>query len=302
MSSTWSRSMAYIQEEISKVKGVSLPARSSVLERAVRRKLPVKKLHPNPYDEFCDPKIGPNEGIVRQYVETFRRLMVNGGISYDAQKASFITLEPICVQKIRPEGYMILNGHHRWLAALQAGIPEIPVRIVNLTQKKDLERMISGAKYDRRVTMDLDEVVFTPGPDGKKEKALPFPLNRIYRQDLRYGIPALISFLTREGYDLWLYSAGYYSQDYVERLLKHHHVKVTGVITGIARKDPAVSEAKEEVEQLFRKTYRQTIHLDQATMLCVDHTGRTFSEIPLDENKVWAAEIINLIKEGAADE
>lgn len=301
MSSTRSRSREFIAEEVAKVRGISLPAHSSMLERLFRKKLPLKKLHPNPYDEFCDPAIGPNEGIVQQYAATFRHLKATGGGTIDPLYASLQHLEPICVEKITPEGYMILNGHHRWLGAVQAGLTHIPVKIVNLTQKKDLERMIASAKHDRRITMDLDEVVFTPGPDGKKEKALPFPLNRMYRQELRFGIPALISFFRHRGYDVWLYSAGYYSQDYVEKLLKHHRIRVTGVITGTARKGPKDSGMKEKMDQLFRDTYRQTIHLDQTAILCVDHTGRTFSEVPIDENRVWAAEIINLVKEGKAD-
>ena len=30
--------------------------------------------------------------------------------------------EPIIVQRTKPEGYMILNGHHRWAAAVQTGM------------------------------------------------------------------------------------------------------------------------------------------------------------------------------------
>ncbi|MBQ3705062.1 MAG: ParB N-terminal domain-containing protein [Clostridia bacterium] len=301
MSRTYTQTMEFIMKEVGRVKGVSLPVHASMLERAVRRHLPLRKLHPNPYDEFCNPEIGPNEGIVQRYAAAFRRMKENDAVSSVPLEPENRYMDPIYVQKITPEGYMILNGHHRWLAAVQSGMNRMPVRIVNLTQQKDLERMIAHAKNDKRVTMDLDEVVFTPGPDGGKEKALRFPLNRIYRQELRHGIPALISFLEQKGYDVWLYSAGYYSQDYVEKLLKHHGVKVTGVITGTARKGPKNAGTKEEAERLLRKTYQRTIHVDQNAILCVDHNGGTFSEIPLEEDGVWAAKIIDLVREGKAD-
>ena len=29
--------------------------------------------------------------------------------------------EPLIVEKVHPEGYMLLNGHHRWAAALKTG-------------------------------------------------------------------------------------------------------------------------------------------------------------------------------------
>ena len=48
---------------------------------------------------------------------------------------AYIVNEPIPVEKMYPEGYMILNGHHRWAAALRLGQPEIPVKIVNLTHE-----------------------------------------------------------------------------------------------------------------------------------------------------------------------
>ena len=39
--------------------------------------------------------------------------------------------EPIVVQRAKPDGFLILNGHHRWTAALESGIPKIRAIIVN---------------------------------------------------------------------------------------------------------------------------------------------------------------------------
>ena len=61
----------FVAEEVKKSKG-SLPVHASTLERAVVRKVPVKKLHPNPYDEFCDPEIGPSEEVISRYEQGFR--------------------------------------------------------------------------------------------------------------------------------------------------------------------------------------------------------------------------------------
>ena len=66
--------------------------------------------------------------------------------------------DPITVEKVHPDGYMILNGHHRWAAAMRVGIKMIPVKIVNLTNEVDIEKMLRASNNDKRATLDLDEV------------------------------------------------------------------------------------------------------------------------------------------------
>ncbi|MBP3241914.1 MAG: ParB N-terminal domain-containing protein [Oribacterium sp.] len=33
--------------------------------------------------------------------------------------------DPIIVEKMYPDGYMILNGHHRWAAATRLGLKKV---------------------------------------------------------------------------------------------------------------------------------------------------------------------------------
>ena len=283
---------AFIAAEVSKVKGIAYPVHASQLERLFVRRVKLKRLHPNPYDEFCFPDIGPKEEILAKYKADFRK------IKYDRGAAAYMDSrvgEPLDVQKIRPGGYMILNGHHRWLAAIRAGIKWLPVRIVNLTQEKDIQNMMHHSKNDRRVTLDLEEVVFTAGKDGKKEKPLGFPYNRIYKECPRLGIPALFSFFYTRGYDIWLYSAGYESFDYIQKLLKHYHVHVTGIVTGTARKAPKDTQSSEELEKRMATKYTKTVHVDDTSVLIVDSRNGEFRELPLPGTGSWAAEIMELM-------
>ena len=39
--------------------------------------------------------------------------------------------EPVIVHKMQPDGYLILNGHHRWAAALKTGLDKIRAEIIN---------------------------------------------------------------------------------------------------------------------------------------------------------------------------
>ena len=51
-----------------------------------------------------------------------------------------------------------------------------------------------------KVSFDLDEVLFVSPETHKTEPPLPFPLNRIFKERLRYGTPELIRTLQKLGY------------------------------------------------------------------------------------------------------
>ena len=61
---------AYLEDQIDRYKGVSVPVKTNLLERAFVKKARCKALHPNPEDEFCDLKIGPNYEIISKTTST----------------------------------------------------------------------------------------------------------------------------------------------------------------------------------------------------------------------------------------
>ncbi len=286
----------FIAEEVKKVKGVAVPVHASFLERATVRMAKCSKLHPNPDDEFCFPEIGPSEEIVSNYEKEYRLIRDNPN---SARFLNNSAKYPLTIQKIRPDGYMILNGHHRWIAAVRSGMNKIPVKIVNLTQEKDIRKMLERSKHEKRITLDLEEVVYSSGNNEPTEKPLPFPVNRFYRERIRLGIPALFAYCVSSGYDIWLYSSGYESMDYVRELMKHYHAPVTGIITGTAKKLPKGSDEKEKIEALIAAKYYRTIHADNDTVLCIDNRSKEYREFQLKKENAWSAEIIDII--GALD-
>ena len=114
--------MARILADIDRYKDTQELVKASFLERALTRKVSPDQLHPNPEDEFCFPEIGPNSSIITKYCQEALRL-VDCGLP--------VFPEPIQVVKMKPDGYMILNGHHRWAAAVQVALKKIQVEIVN---------------------------------------------------------------------------------------------------------------------------------------------------------------------------
>ena len=282
----------FLEAETKKSRGSLVPVKASVVERMLIKKAACGKLHPNPEDEFCDPSIGPNYEIISGYVDMIVREHTLQPHSWD---------EPLMVEKVHPSGYMILNGHHRWAAAIRAGMKRVPVAIVNLTQETDIEKMLQTSKHDKRVTLDLDEVVFCSDRDKLAEKPLPFPFSRMYKERIRQGIPALLHFLSKRGYDIWVYTAQYYSYDYIRAYFKRYSVKVDGIITGTARKTKADPEEIKRAESLFAARYAETIHIDNDMLLRTRRDTKEFEEYGLDCDPAdWSHTVISVI-EGLKD-
>ena len=289
-SKTWFED--FISEEVKKYKGVYHPIRVGLLHRLLVRYVPCKRIHPNPDDEFCDPRIGPNNEIISRYAEEIRVERIKEGTAKPFK-------ERVMIQRIYPDGYMLLNGHHRWGAAIRMGQPKIRAKVVNLTQLSDIHDMIRDARHDKRVTLDLDEVVFAQ-PGVPTEKALPFPLNKQLKEPLRLGVQALFRFLKKNGYDIWVYSANYYSMDYIRRYFAAHRAWVDGVVTGTARKGWLSEAERKQLDAMVANKYAQTIHIDNQSLMRVNRGSRDFEEYALSGNPAtWSEEIREII--GAFD-
>ncbi len=72
------------------------------------------------------PNIGPSDRIISEYMDLIRNLQFQRADIFD---------EPVLVNRMKAGGYMILNGHHRWAAALQRGLDRLHVQIMNPEQK-----------------------------------------------------------------------------------------------------------------------------------------------------------------------
>ena len=276
-----------VAEDIEKTGGIMVPVRTLMMERLFVKKVSPGKLHPNPDDEFCSPRVGPNYRIITDYERQFRN---------DGEMRVRTSDDRLQVQKVHPDGYMILNGHHRWAAAMRVGFKKIPVSIINLTQETDIEAMLRNSQHDRRVTLDLDEVIFCAEGEPQ-EKPRHFFFNPLRHERVRLGIPALLHFLAKEGYDIWIYTAGYLSFDDLGNYLKKYAVRVDGIVTGTALKTKTAAGNRQKIEQMIDARYRETVHIDSRMVLRTLHETKEFEEYALGEDTAgWSGDVINIVK------
>lgn len=279
-----------IAEDLKNQKGKMMPVKAGILERLLVRKASCASLHPNADDEFTFDTVGPSYKIIGEYEEKFRFAIRHNQDPMD---------DPLIVEKLHPKGYLLLNGHHRWAAAMRCNIKKVPVKIVNLAQDSDIDKILENSKHDKRVTLDLDEVIFRSKDDKWVEKVPGFPHILKFNNRIKLGIPALFYYLTKNGYDIWVYSANYYSIDDIQRFFRHYSVHVDGIITGTMKRKNNNSEGAVSRESKINAKYKKTIHIDNDMLLVTGSAVQgKFARYDLDASPDdWSRKAIDLIGE-----
>lgn len=80
------------------------------------KKVSISKIKPNLLEEFTNPRIGPSDARLSYH----RKYIAEHGTIE----------EPVLVKLLEDGMYEIIDGHHRWWAAKQMGLTDIPVKVV----------------------------------------------------------------------------------------------------------------------------------------------------------------------------
>ena len=241
-------------------------------------------IHPNPDDEFSFPDVGPSDRIMNDYMRKFCDQMSRGFKPL---------MEPLIVVKTHPRGFMLINGHHRWGAAIMAGVKKVPIKVVNMMLEEEIKDILKNSNHEKRVTLDLDEVVFRSSDDKYIEKRPVLALGKQASKRMRMGIPALFRFLKKNGYDIWVFSANYYSIDDVRRFFKKYSVHVDGIITATSKKEVYNSKAAKAMKELIANKYKETVHIDNDMLVVTRGKGEDFEDYQLDgDDEGWSRDII----------
>ena len=282
---------SFVKEDLQKQQGVFIPIHAGFWERMFLKKVPCSEIHANKDDLFTSDKVGPSYRIITKYQQKYMDAL-------SRRQNPFANSDPILVEKLQPKGYRLLNGHHRWAAAMRVGIKKVPVKVINVATESDIRKILENSTHDKRAALDLEEVVFRPGDDPALEKALGFPKNLRYKQRIRLGIPALFYELSRHGYDIWVYAAEYYSIDDIRDFFRAYSVHVDGIITGISKKMENHAESDVDLEKMIWNKYDATLHIDQKMVLLTRKNGGGFEEYELDATpQDWSKNVITVLEE-----
>ncbi len=278
----------YLRSDLEKTEGLWFPVKARWWEQLLIKNVSPWKLHANIIDEFSSPDIGPNYSIIQDYVENVQRNKRYGQPLFS---------EPLIIEKMRPNGYLLLNGHHRWAAALKLNLKSVPVTLVNTTHAADIVKMLERSTADMRASINLDDVVFCTGDSEQAEKKLPFPASRFFKERVRLGVPALCHTLHELGYDVWVYTSGYSSTDYISRLLKRYQIHVDGILNGVKRlqvgKDASFSKAREMME----KKYRVTLHIDTDSVVRIHTDTKEYEQTVIEsQDGKWSNHVISIVR------
>lgn len=270
----------YVLDDIKNNKGLFHPVKSPAIFRLRPIKVDPRKLHPNPEDEFSMESVGPNWDIIGNYEKSIRHNLTHNLDMFD---------DPLMAVRLDKGGLMILNGHHRWMACINLRIPQIPVKIVNITMDDDVYKIISKSKRDKCITIDLDEVLFVTD-ENEDNSDIPFPQNLIYKKNIRTHASLLIREFQRLGYDVWIYTGSYMSEQYIRGLFLINNCSVDGIVNGLdGKKNP------KKLREIFRTKYSTILHVDNETLTIVNPKTKKYEILDINAgSEGWASAAVSL--------
>jgi len=113
-----------------------------------------------------------------------------------------------------------------------------------------------------RVSFDLDDTLFVVPEKFKTEKALPFPLNKIFRERLRYGTVSLFKYLREHDIEPWIYTTSFRSEKYIRGLFRCYGIRLCEIVNGVRHADEVQRNSYEGLPSKYPSKYRIDLHID----------------------------------------
>lgn len=144
-----------------------------------------------------------------------------------------------------------------------------------------------------RVSFDLDEVLFVSPITHQTEPELIFPLNKIFKERLRLGTPELINKLQAMGYEVWVYTSSFRSENYIKSLFRCYKVRFDGIVNGTRHLNEVQKGHKEILPQKVPGRYNISLHVDDESVICSYGREYGFDAYQLDApDEMWKEKII----------
>ncbi|MDC7279994.1 MULTISPECIES: HAD family hydrolase [Pseudobutyrivibrio] len=153
--------------------------------------------------------------------------------------------------------------------------------------------MINNAGEKMRISFDLDEVLFVSPMTHKVEEPPPFPFNKIYKERLRLGTPALINELQELGFEVWVYTSSFRTESYIRHLFKLYNVRFDGIVNGQRHLKEVQRNNSTILPQKMPSKYRIAFHIDDEKIVCSNGRQYGYETYHLDaEDELWKEKIL----------
>lgn len=144
-----------------------------------------------------------------------------------------------------------------------------------------------------RVSFDLDETLFVDPQTYKTETRPMFPFNIIFKERLRLGTVRLIHELQKEGFEVWVYTSSFRSEQYIKLLFLYYNVKFNGIINATRHQKEVQSGHKEILPQKMPNKYHISLHIDDEEVICSYGREYGFDTYNLNkEDDKWVEKIL----------
>ena len=148
-----------------------------------------------------------------------------------------------------------------------------------------------------RVSFDLDEVLFVNPETHPTEPARVFPFNIIFRERLRLGTPGLVRALQQLGYEVWVYTSSFRTEQYIKMLFLLYGVRFDGIVNAMRHLEEVQKGHSQTLPQKVPSHYRISLHVDDEDVICSYGREFGFEVFQLDApDEYWKEKVIEKAK------
>ena len=113
-----------------------------------------------------------------------------------------------------------------------------------------------------RISFDLDDVLFVSPKRYETEPAPHFPFNLLFKDRLRKGTVKLIHELQQRGFEVWVYTSSFRSEQYIRSLFQRYGVKIDQIVNGQRHEQEVQRGRKTRLPQKMPNLYHISLHVD----------------------------------------
>ena len=153
-------------------------------------------------------------------------------------------------------------------------------------------------RHAMRISFDLDEVLFVDPNYYETEKALSFPLNRIFPERLRKGTVWLIHKLQEEGFEVWVYTSSFRSERYIRSLFRQYGVAFDQIVNAPRHLKEVQRTRARLLPQKVPTFYHIDLHVDDEDVIHRYGREMGFKTLKVcDPDPEWARKVLDAARQ-----